>query len=123
MMFDVFIHHSAFSLTTNQYKLTLHSYREFNLEELTKWCRNGYIGPPKMVRVSSVSIKVHFGSKSSSGVPQVSVQPLFRISHSTTGQFPVGSELRFWVCRGVEVVLCEIWATSRGLGPMGPCDM
>lgn len=88
-------------------KPTPHSHREFNPKELTKWCRNGYIGPPKTSWVSSVSIEVQFSPKSGSGVSRTSAQPFFRISRSTTGPFPVGSDLRFWVSRGVEG--CALW--------------
>lgn len=101
-------------------KPTLHSYRELNPEQLTKRCRNGYIGPPKMFWVSSVSIEVQFGLKSGSGVAQISVQPLFRISRSTTGPFTVGCELRFWVCQGVEGCALGDLDHIERLGANGP---
>lgn len=107
-------------------KPTLHSYREFNPEQLTKRCRNCYIGPPKKSWVSSVSIQVQFGLKSGSGVAQISVQLLFRTSfhHWTISSWlwvEVLGLSRGWSCALWDLGHIERLGANGPLWHVGPC--
>lgn len=91
-----FITHSFPRLWIN--KQTPHSYREFNPEELTKRLHRSSkdVLAAFCVRRSPVRSEVWFCTSTN-----------LRISRSPTCPLPADSELRFWVCRGVES--CAQW--------------